>query len=131
KAAISNGCDAIYLGMQKFGARAYCGSESNSGSGQIMAYINARTADSAIGVFRVQSFACWLIMKMIFVLLTSISLSSLLIVQLNIKEQERARAAQYWAALKLAASTIAVNVAEVRKSLFERHSFHILKLHHL
>ena len=23
KAAISNGCDAIYLGMQKFGARAY------------------------------------------------------------------------------------------------------------
>ncbi|OKP86449.1 hypothetical protein A3848_21675 [Paenibacillus sp. P32E] len=42
----------------------------------------------------------------------------LLIVQLNIKEQERA--AQYWAALKLAASTIAVNVSEVRKSLFER-----------
>ncbi|WP_342480882.1 hypothetical protein NST07_33890 [Paenibacillus sp. FSL L8-0340] len=29
--------------------------ETNSGSGQIMAYINARTADSAIGVFRVQS----------------------------------------------------------------------------
>ena len=23
KAAISNGCDAVYLGMQKFGARAY------------------------------------------------------------------------------------------------------------
>ena len=23
KAAISNGCDAIYLGMEKFGARAY------------------------------------------------------------------------------------------------------------
>ncbi|MGN7762511.1 hypothetical protein [Paenibacillus sp. 22594] len=41
-----------------------------------------------------------------------------LIDQLNIKEQERA--AQYWAALKLAASTIAVNVSEVRKSLFER-----------
>lgn len=43
------------------------------------------------------------------------TLSSLLIVQLNIKEQERA--AQYRAALKLAASTIAVNVSEVRKSL--------------
>ncbi|AIQ44412.1 hypothetical protein R50912_33835 [Paenibacillus sp. FSL R5-0912] len=67
-----------------------------------MAYINARTADSAIGVF--------------LVLLTSISLSFLLIVQLNIKEQERA--AQYWAALKLAASTIAVNMAEVRKIFF-------------
>ena len=23
KAAVSNGCDAVYLGMQKFGARAY------------------------------------------------------------------------------------------------------------
>ncbi|WP_175618905.1 hypothetical protein NST50_32675 [Paenibacillus sp. FSL E2-0202] len=46
------------------------------------------------------------------------TLSSLLIVQLNIKEQERA--AQYRAALKLAASTIAVNVSEVRKSLLER-----------
>jgi hypothetical protein len=52
------------------------------------------------------------------ILLTSISLSSLLIVQLNIKEQERA--AQYWAALKLAASTIAVNVSKVRNILFER-----------
>lgn len=42
KAAISNGCDAIYLGMQKFGARAYSSNFDLEGLKEAIAYAHLR-----------------------------------------------------------------------------------------
>ncbi|MEL7658619.1 MAG: peptidase U32 family protein, partial [Bacillota bacterium] len=42
KAAISNGCDAIYLGMQKFGARAYSANFDLESLKEAVAYAHLR-----------------------------------------------------------------------------------------
>lgn len=42
KAAISNGCDAVYLGMQKFGARAYSSNFDLESLKEAVAYAHLR-----------------------------------------------------------------------------------------
>lgn len=42
QAAISNGCDAVYLGMQKFGARAYSANFDREGLAEAVAYAHLR-----------------------------------------------------------------------------------------
>ena len=42
RAAIANGCDAVYLGMQKFGARAYSANFSEQELAEAVAYAHIR-----------------------------------------------------------------------------------------
>ena len=42
KAAIACGCDAVYLGMQKFGARAYSENFTNESLAEAVAYAHLR-----------------------------------------------------------------------------------------